>query len=135
MTSTVVTPRGPRRIAIDIPNPNPKFHYLWAADRSAHPQGYSRFKADGYWCVPSSEAEELGLDGYTDPNGQEVTKDSANVIRFGDLVLMKCTEENWARICGEKRGQFDAFEGSVEADAEEKFAGVHEEYKRRKSGG
>lgn len=134
MTATAVRPRGVKRTALDVPNPKPNTHYLWAADSAGHPQGYSRYKTEGFTCVPASEAKAIGMDGYVDESGLEVVKDSANVIRFGDLILMSCTVENFNRIKADKFQQYDAFDGTVEAEAEAKFESVHEEYKRRKRG-
>lgn len=135
MTSTIVRPRGPRRTALDVPLPESGKHYLWADGRASHPQGYARFKTDGYVCTPAGDADKIGLSGYVDEDGIEVVKDSANVIRYGQSVLMECSDENFYRIKGEKMGQYDAFDGTVEAEAEANIAGVQEEYKRRKRGG
>lgn len=135
-TPVMVRPRAKGRIALDVPNPKKGRAYKWAADRAGHPQSYARYKMDGWRVVPASEAEELGLDGYRDlDTGLETVKDSANVIRFGDLILMDTTAENFYRLRDEKMGAYDAYEGTIEADAEEKIALAQEEYQRRKRGG
>lgn len=127
----VTRPTNRFRVGTTIPYPKKGVHYYWAADNRIHPQNMWRKKGEGWYLTDPREADSLGLSGYAEENtGEHVVVDVNNAIRFGDVVLMECTDEQFAYNMGIKLEQYNVLENSAERKAEEGIANVVEQYER-----
>lgn len=129
----VTRPTNSGRVGTDVPYEEKETHYYWASDNRINQQSVWAMKIKGYRLTDPSKAEQLGLDGYVDAaTGELTTVDVNNAIRYGDLLLMECTSEQYKYNQQYKRNQFDAFEGTVRDKAEEDIDRVRSEYQRQK---
>lgn len=113
-TPATQTLRG--MIGCDILYPEPNKRYYWAAEDPMHPQSVRMLKLMGYMPVTPDKAEKLGLDAYKDKVlfGNEPVPDVNNCIRYGNLILMECSEETWVNNALAKEREIQATEGIAE---------------------